>query len=55
MTTVVCSSSIKTEERSRLSFASVERHTLQLQAMTGTPWEVPVPRKVTFKVAPPVL
>lgn len=35
--------------RSRLSRSSVDRQTSQSQPMTGTPWEVPVPRNVTFK------
>jgi hypothetical protein len=35
-----------TEERNRLSFESADWHTLQSQATTGIPCEVPVPRKV---------
>lgn len=42
--------SIITEERSLLSCLFVEQHTLQSQAITGTPWDVPVPRNVTFNV-----
>jgi hypothetical protein len=42
------SNEIKMEQRKRLSFKSVDLHTAQVQAITGTPWEVPVPRKVTF-------
>lgn len=37
-----------TEVRYRLSRGSSLVHTLQLQATTGTPVEVPVPRKVIF-------
>jgi hypothetical protein len=40
--------SIKTELLNLLSFLSVERQTLQLQPIIGTPSEVPVPRKVIF-------
>jgi hypothetical protein len=36
------------EERKRLSLGSVLVHTSQLQAISGTPCEVPVPRKVTL-------
>jgi hypothetical protein len=32
----------------RLSRRSGDLHTTQLQAITGTPMDVPVPRKVTF-------
>jgi hypothetical protein len=42
------SSSIRMEERKRLSFSSVERHTSQSQPIKGTPWDVPVPKNVTF-------
>ena len=38
------------EQRKRLSLESSEAQTLQGQAMTGTPWEVPVPKKVTFSL-----
>ncbi len=41
------------ELRSRLSRESVERQTTQPQPITGTPWEVPVPKKVTFKALIP--
>lgn len=34
--------------RSRLSRGSVERQTAHRHPMTGTPCEVPVPRKVSF-------
>lgn len=36
------------EERNRLSFALVDLHTSQLQAITGTPCEVPEPKTVTL-------
>lgn len=36
------------EVRRRLSRRSADVHTLQRQPMTGTPCEVPVPRKVSF-------
>jgi hypothetical protein len=36
------------EERNRLSRKSPELHTSQSHAMTGTPWDVPVPKKVIF-------
>jgi len=36
------------EVRSLLSRLSVERHTSHRHPMTGTPCEVPVPKKVTF-------
>src|SRR5438067_9923691 len=35
------------EERRRLSRGSSERQTAQSQPSIGTPWEVPVPRKVS--------
>ena len=44
--TRVCSVSNKAEVRKRLSLGSLLLHTLQLQPMTGTPLDVPVPRKV---------
>ena len=40
--------SIITEVLKRLFLGSVELHTLQSHAITGTPCEVPVPRKVIF-------
>jgi hypothetical protein len=40
--------STEMEERNLLSWKSPEEHTSQSQAITGTPWEVPVPRKVIF-------
>ena len=43
-------SSIKMDERRRLSFSSVERHTSQSHAIIGTPCDVPVPRNVIFKL-----
>jgi hypothetical protein len=39
-------SSIQTEERNRRSRGSGEVQTRQEQVRRGTPWEVPVPRKV---------
>ena len=41
-------SSIKTEERNRLSLGSFDKQVAQLQSNTGLPVEVPVPRKVSF-------
>jgi hypothetical protein len=38
------------EVRNRLSRESEEVQTLQSQAMSGTPWDVPVPKKVIFKL-----
>jgi hypothetical protein len=35
-----------TEERSLRSRLSADRQTLQVHAITGTPWDVPVPKKV---------
>jgi hypothetical protein len=35
------------DARKRASRGSVEVHTAQSQAIMGTPWEVPVPRKIT--------
>jgi hypothetical protein len=35
-------------ERKRLSFLFTDVHTLQLQAIMGTPCDVPVPKNVTF-------
>ena len=46
MTTLRFSSSSQTEERKRRSRGSGEVQTRQEQASMGTPWEVPVPRKV---------
>ena len=40
--------SIAMDDRKRLSRISAEEHTAQSQAMTGIPWDVPVPRKVIF-------
>jgi len=37
---------IQTELLKRLSFESLEVHTLQVQVGTGIPCEVPVPKKV---------
>jgi hypothetical protein len=39
------------EERNLLSCGSVEVQTSQSQAITGTPCEVPVPKKVIFTTA----
>ena len=36
------------EERRRLSFWFFEVQTEHLQAIIGTPWEVPVPKNVIF-------
>ncbi len=46
MTTLRFLSSSQTDERNRRSRGSVEEQTRQWQASMGTPWEVPVPRKV---------
>ena len=35
------------EDLKRLSLGSFDLHTSQLQAITGTPYEVPVPKKIT--------
>lgn len=48
MTMLVCSVSIHTEVRSRLSLEFVEQHTSHGQLITGTPCEVPVPKNVIF-------
>jgi hypothetical protein len=37
------------DERRRLSLLSVDLQTEQVHAIMGTPWEVPVPKNVTFK------
>jgi hypothetical protein len=37
------------EERSLLSLGLEDLHTAQVHAITGTPCDVPVPKKVTFK------
>jgi len=39
---------IKAEQRNRLSRGSADVHTAQGQAITGTPCDVPVPKKVTL-------
>jgi hypothetical protein len=44
--------SMAMDDRSRLSRRSVDLHTSQLHAITGTPWEVPVPRNVIFIFQP---
>ena len=46
MTMLSGPSSIQTEERKRWSRGSAEVQTRQEQARRGTPWEVPVPKKV---------
>jgi hypothetical protein len=46
----VLSASISTEDRNRLSFEFSERQTSQSQAIIGTPCDVPVPKKVIFKL-----
>ncbi len=48
MMTVCPACSIRTETRRRLSRGSSDVHVSQLQAMEGTPVDVPVPRKVSF-------
>ncbi len=48
--TTVLSPSTKIDERSRLSRLSDEVHTSQPQAITGTPCDVPVPKKVMVTV-----
>src|SRR5262245_53078699 len=40
--------SIKIDGRVRLSCGSVDVHTAQSQAIDGTPWDVPLPKTVTF-------
>jgi hypothetical protein len=37
-----------TEERKRLSLGFSEVHTSHVQPITGTPWEVPVPKNFNF-------
>jgi len=39
---------MSTDDRNRLSFIFVDWHTGQEHATTGTPCEVPDPKKVTF-------
>jgi hypothetical protein len=39
---------IITEDRKRLSFGLSEVQTSQVQPITGTPWEVPVPKNFNF-------
>jgi hypothetical protein len=39
--------SMKMEGRRRVSYGSVDWHTRQVQAMSGTPCDVPLPRNVT--------
>ena len=46
--TVCPACSISTDTRRRLSRGSSEVHVSQLQAMEGTPVDVPVPRNVSF-------
>jgi hypothetical protein len=48
MTIVVSGDSIKMEDRSRWSLGLEDRQTTQPQAITGTPCEVPVPKKLIF-------
>jgi hypothetical protein len=45
------SASTRIDERRRLSRGSSDRQTTQSHATNGTPWEVPVPRKVTASSA----
>src|SRR5687768_16012862 len=40
--------SMRTDTRERLSRGSSDRHVSQLQAIDGTPVDVPVPRKVSL-------
>ena len=46
---VCLSDVIKTDDRRRLSFAALERQTSQSHPITGTPCEVPVPKKTISK------
>ena len=46
MTMLRCSSWSQTEERKRRSRGSGEVQTRQVQVSKGTPWDVPVPKKV---------
>jgi hypothetical protein len=39
------------ELRSLLSLGSADVQTGQLQPIMGTPWDVPVPKNVTFKMS----
>src|ERR1700744_1251787 len=50
MTITLPLSSRSSDVRKRLSRASAEVQTSQLQAITGTPCEVPVPKKVIFTI-----
>jgi hypothetical protein len=47
---VVAPLSINIDGRVRLSRGSVDRQTAHVQPIIGTPWDVPVPRKVTLVV-----
>src|SRR4051812_49325458 len=51
ITITLPSASNKTEVRRRLSCLSVDVHTSQSQAITGTPCEVPVPKNVMVTAA----
>ena len=53
MTMRVFAVSSRAEVRNRLSRGSLLLHTSQLQPSTGTPLEVPVPRKVKPPPTPP--
>jgi len=44
------STCISAEQRKRLSRGSEDAHTAQGQAITGTPCDVPVPKKMTVTV-----
>src|SRR5437867_9563684 len=46
--------SIRMDGRLRRSRGSVERHTRHSQPIIGTPWEVPVPRRVTLRFNNPL-
>jgi len=54
VSTTKCLFSICTEidDLNRLSLLSADVQTAQLQAITGTPCDVPVPRNLTFKLPP---
>jgi hypothetical protein len=49
ITIVVVDVSTIIEERKRLSFTFMLVHTSHLQAINGTPCDVPVPKNVIFK------
>ena len=49
MTIDVSSICMCTEQRKRLSLASVDEQLSHEHPITGTPWDVPVPKNVTFR------